>query len=122
MHISDTTGQQRTRRPPLMNSHRAARGVVVTCPRSHETDPRRHDSVTREAIAQKLAALKGYEYAGDYEALADYNGKVYFVPADTLVMDAAHALGARTEDDLFGGVVPYAFVATKSITHPLADA
>ncbi|MDP8993589.1 MAG: DUF3182 family protein [Pseudomonadota bacterium] len=29
------------------------------------------------------------------------------------------ALGIRGEDDLFGGVVPHAFVASKAITHPL---
>ena len=27
----------------------------------------------------------------------------------------------RTEDDLFGGVVPHPFVATKAITHPLVE-
>lgn len=121
MRISDTTGHERTGRLQVADSRRAARGVVVTCPRSGEMDPRRHECVTRRAIAEKLAALKGYEYAGDHDPAADYDGKVYFVPAETLVgIDAAHAMGVRTEDDLFGGVVPFAFVGTKSITHPLA--
>jgi hypothetical protein len=31
------------------------------------------------------------------------------------------SLGIRNEDDLFGGVVPHPFVATKTITHPLID-
>src|SRR5207237_998497 len=31
-------------------------------------------------------------------------------------------LGVIAEDDLFGGVVPYPFVATKAITHPLVEA
>jgi hypothetical protein len=39
-----------------------------------------------------------------------------------LTSDAAARLGIRDEDDLFGGVVPSPFVATKTITHPLADA
>jgi hypothetical protein len=42
------------------------------------------------------------------------------VPSRTLVgVEAARALGIRGEDDLFGGVVPHPFVATKTITHPL---
>ena len=36
-------------------------------------------------------------------------------------LDTARALGIRGEDDLFGGVVPFPFVATKTITHPLID-
>ena len=34
-------------------------------------------------------------------------------------LEAAAQLGVRTEDDVFGGVVPTAFAATKTITHPL---
>jgi hypothetical protein len=44
------------------------------------------------------------------------------VPSDTLVgLDAAAALGVRGEHDLFGGVVPHPFVATKAITHSLVQ-
>ena len=46
----------------------------------------------------------------------------YVVPDATIAsLDAARALGIRGEDDLFGGVVPFPFVATKTITHPLID-
>ena len=46
----------------------------------------------------------------------------YVVPDVTIdSLDAARALGIRGEDDLFGGVVPFPFVATKTITHPLID-
>ncbi|MEJ8814613.1 DUF3182 family protein [Variovorax ureilyticus] len=41
------------------------------------------------------------------------------MPSDTLHVDAAAALGIRGPDDLFGGVVPHLFVASKVITHPL---
>ena len=44
------------------------------------------------------------------------------MPSDTLVGAAAAALGVRGKDDLFGAVVSHPFVATKSITHALADA
>jgi hypothetical protein len=43
----------------------------------------------------------------------------YVVPSDTLLRQAAAALGVRDPADLFGGVVPFPFVGTKSITHPL---
>ena len=80
----------------------------------------RHDGVTLAAIATRLAALKGYHFAGEYDPADRPSGRLYFVPGTTLVgVAAANALGVRTEDDLFGGVVPHPFVATKAITHPL---
>jgi hypothetical protein len=70
-------------------------------------------------MARRLAALKRYDFAGAYDAATAYDGPLYFVPSHTLVgIDAACKLGIRTVDDLFGGVVPYSFVATKAITHP----
>ncbi len=78
-----------------------------------------HERVTRAEIAQRLAALLGFAYAGDYDPSAIYPGRVYFVPSDTLVgLETAARLGIRAEHHLFGGVVPYPFVATKLITHP----
>ena len=51
---------------------------------------------------------------------AHFPGRVYFVPSDTLIgVENAARLGIAGEQDLFGGVVPYPFVATKAITHPL---
>ncbi len=42
------------------------------------------------------------------------------MPGDTLVGRAlADELGIRDEHDLFGGVVPFPFVATKALTHQL---
>src|SRR5262245_42751404 len=94
------------------------RGTVVTytaAARAHL-----HDGVTQAALAARLAALKGYHFAGEYDPADRPSGRVYFVPGATLVgVAAADALGVRTEDDLFGGVVPHPFVATKAITHPL---
>jgi Protein of unknown function (DUF3182) len=80
-----------------------------------------HDSVTRTAVARRLAAIKGFQFAGEYDATIRYPGPVYFVPGETLVDAEAAELGIRSEHDLFGGVVPYAFVGTKAITHPLVE-
>jgi Protein of unknown function (DUF3182) len=83
---------------------------------------RAHERSTRAEIARRLAALKGYDFAGPYDSARSYAGGLYVVPSDTLVGPEAQALGIRDEHDLFGGVVPYRFAATKAITHPLVEA
>jgi Protein of unknown function (DUF3182) len=96
------------------------RDAVVTCTAADRAH--RHDGVTQAAIATRLAALKGYHFAGEYDTADRPSGRVYFVPGATMVgVAAANALGVRTEADLFGGVVPHHFVATKAITHALVE-
>jgi hypothetical protein len=81
-----------------------------------------HERATRVELAKRLAALKGLTYADEYDPAACYRGRIYFAPSDTLAnLDEANHLGIRTEHDLFGGVVPHPFIATKVITHPLVD-
>ncbi len=99
----------------------AGRGIVVQYPDTRGDRPDGHENVTRTAIAKKLAALKGYDYAGKYDPASGYDGPLYFVPDDTLTVERGREIGIRSEEDLFGGVVPYPFVATKTITHPLVD-
>ena len=99
------------------------RGVVVTYALAAAFDRDSHEARTREGIAKKLAELKGFEFAGEYDPSSRYDGSVYFVPSDVLAsIEAAQALGIHSEDDPFGGVVPHGFAATKVITHPLFDA
>ncbi len=99
---------------------RAPGGVVVVYSPDGSGFAQRHEWATRAGIAERLAALKGFAFSGEHDPSAHGPGPVYFVPSDTLVgVEAARALGVRGEDDLFGGVVPHAFVATKAITHPL---
>src|SRR5262245_17695269 len=101
---------------------RPAHGVVVTYSPTDPDHARSHEGVTWAAISRTLAALKGYDFAGEYDPSRRYPGRVYFVPSDALAgVEAARQLGVHTEDDLFGGVVPRAFVATKVITHPLVE-
>src|SRR6266404_5761092 len=97
-----------------------SRGTVVTysCRAS-----RAHESVTLRELARRLAAIKGYDFAEEFNCARHYPGPLYFVPNDTLVgIDTAQKLGIRNEQDLFGGVVPFAFAATKTITHALPAA
>jgi uncharacterized protein DUF3182 len=78
-----------------------------------------HERKVQEQIARKLAALKGYRFAGTHDAGTAYSGRLYFVPSKTLTIDEAVHLGIHSEADLFGGVVPLPFVASKAITHSL---
>ena len=80
-----------------------------------------HKWITLLSIGRKLARIK--ECAFHDEPPADPwadREKYYYVPAETLSRDQhPDEAAAWTVDDLFGGVVPYAFVATKAIVHGL---
>ena len=91
---------------------RAPAGRVVL----HGARESGHEGRTHLLIATALARLKGYALAGEP---GDTAGHAYFVPANTLVGPEAEEIGITGEDDLFGGVVPHGFVATKAITHGL---
>jgi hypothetical protein len=95
-------------------------GTVVTYAPQGGDGLTEHEIAARVAVAKALAELKGFAFGGAYSAAMRRNSALYFVPSTTLLSDEARALGIRSEDDFFGGVVPYPFVATKSIAHPLA--
>ena len=95
------------------------RRVVVTLRSRDPGGPLGHDVVSCRAIAERLASAMHAEYAGEFDPDASYPGRRYFVPDDALDAPRAKELGIVTPGDLYGGVVPHAFVATKAITHPL---
>ena len=74
-----------------------------------------HERVGLRYFGRRLAALLGYEFQG--KGGLQHGG--YYLPADTLDAGQAAAHGIRGPEDLFGGVVPHAFVATKLISHGL---
>jgi hypothetical protein len=79
-----------------------------------------HEHATRNDLARRLAALKGCAYAGAYDDRYPYARAPYFVPSNTVTdPGVAQGLGIDGVHDLFGGVVPHAFIATKAITHPV---
>jgi hypothetical protein len=78
-----------------------------------------HDRIGRRRIARHIAGVIGCPFAGEYDPAARYPRPLYFVPEDTVPSAIAATLGIRSQEDLFGGVVPWPFVATKIITHPL---
>lgn len=104
---------------PLHPQHDAARGCVVLGVGSDAAHSA-HEAAAHAAIAQQLADLLGYEFAGAYVPGRRYPGPLYFVPGDVLVgLPAAAACGIGSAQDLFGGVVPERVLASKAITHPL---
>ncbi|HEY8609650.1 MAG TPA: DUF3182 family protein [Noviherbaspirillum sp.] len=104
-----------------MSNASAPGGVVVVLANKAGGKECAHERQARETLAQRIAALKGYTYAGHHDRDGKYAGHVYFVPGDTLTsVHDAHRIGVHGEHDLFGGVVPHPHVATKTITHPLA--
>lgn len=94
--------------------------IVVVYSQRPPGNPQGHESTSQNRIAARVAALLGCAYGGEYDAAAQYDLPLYFVPRET-ISDAAQAarLGVRNEHDLFGGVVPQPYVASKVITHPL---
>lgn len=67
--------------------------------------------------------MLGMQFGGEYQERSNYTGRRYFLPSDTLIgMDLAKSLGIATENDLFGGVAPHAFIPTKAISHPVLGA
>jgi hypothetical protein len=99
----------------------ASGSVVVYHNRGREA-PSKHEAASLHHIANKLAGIKGYARAGNYDSIRDYSGKLYFLPTATVTdRETARRIGIRDEDDLFGGVVARPYMATKAITHPLVD-
>ena len=106
-------------KPHASRASRTARTVVLFSCGAH-ADPAGHEHISRLCLAQKLAALLDYQFGGEFEPGRDYGAPPYFIPDDTLASLAlADQLGIRDHSTLFGGVVPFPFVATKTITHPL---
>ena len=94
--------------------------IVVIHSRQPVANPQGHECSSQNRIAEKVAALLGFSYGGEYDAAATYPLPLYFVPRETVPdMALAARLGIRGPDDLFGGVVPQPHVASKVITHPL---
>lgn len=76
-----------------------------------------HELRSHEHVATRLARLLDLPYSGVYGA--GDTGRPYLVPADTLELSEAAALGVHSEADLFGGIVAQPYMGGKTISHPL---
>lgn len=83
--------------------------------------PTGHNHLSRLALCTKIAELRGANIASEPQQ-GETPGRPYFVPAQPLTSADAAALGIADEGDLFGGVVPHAYMTSKCITHPLVRA
>ena len=80
-------------------------GLVVAYQNFEQGYATSHERATCNELARRLAALKGFEFAGDHDPSAEYPGRLYFVPRRTLVnVDGIGEFGIASEDDLFGGL------------------
>ena len=95
----------------------APRSVVTVCASGHPRSG--HEHASQAWVAERLAQLLGWDYAGSFDPSRPTAFRPYFVPDETLTAAQAARLGIEGEDDLFGGVVPHPFVASKVITHGL---
>ena len=107
--------------PPADRIPRQATGPVLFLHCAGNERPDGHETTTKTALAHAVAQLLGRSYGGHFRDDLAYPEAPYFVPGDTLTLPDATRFGIRDAGDLFGGVVPQAFVATKSITHALPD-
>ena len=80
-----------------------------------------HIRAAQQELGHRIASLVDCPFEGAYTPDRGVADRPYFIPGDTLHVATADRLGIAGENDLFGGVVPEPFVATKSITHSLID-
>jgi len=104
----------------LRHRRMQSENIVVTLPASGSRPG--HERTAHAVMARQLATMLGYAFAGDYDPQRSRSGHIYFVPQSTLLREESRQLGIRDEHDLYGGVVPDYFVATKAITHAAIDA
>lgn len=110
------TGPLAARAAPRLHRHSTV--SVLAC----RAGAREHERASCVGVARELARLTGCRFERCLDASSPAAPAGYLVPDDTLVgLDAARRWGIVGVDDLFGGVVPHAFVATKVITHRLVD-
>src|SRR5882757_3776745 len=96
-------------------------GVVVVYFSSLGGRLSNHQKIMLEADAKAIAKIKQYEFGDSHHSQYVDSDHVFFVPDDTLLLNEASSLGIRGANDLFGGIVPHAFVKTKAISHPLVS-
>lgn len=100
---------------PSRPQHKA--GVVLMY---DGVDAPEHEQAVHQGLAIRLATLLGARFIDEDEAAHASDSNLYYLPSRTLIDSPRHALlGIRSEQDLFGGVVDYPFMATKAISHPL---
>jgi len=77
-----------------------------------------HEIASLRVAAERMAARLGLDCEVVSAPCRDAEGR-YWIPASTLSTGEAAELGIFDGSQLWGGVVPFDFVATKLVSHPL---
>ena len=106
--MSDAEGKPSPAAPRLLVTHGCRKGGY-------------HPDITHTNLAQHLAAILQYDFAGAFEDLP-LQGTLYHFPRATLVgREIASRFKLAGEEDLFGGWVSHEHMATKAVVHPLVS-
>jgi len=90
--------------------------VVLLDTREHTPE---HEHAVHLKLAAGLAQLLGCAVVQPAQPPSSADN-YYYLPTETLIGPDRHAaMGIRTEQDLFGGLVSHPYMATKAISHPL---
>jgi hypothetical protein len=101
---------------PLM----ALNGDKVVCISCTPSATQQHDCEAHREVGRMISRLLSWEYEEKLAQLSQPVASRYCVPDQTWGEADAVRWGIANERDMFGGVVPYPFVGTKAICHPLA--
>jgi len=94
----------------------AKTAVVLLDTREHTPE---HERAVHLKLAEGLARLLGCPHVQPTR-LPVATDNYYCIPTETLTdTEQAASLGIVSESDLFGGLVPCPYMATKAISHPL---
>lgn len=107
--------------PVLHGGNAGGSGTVLALMAPGSQRSSEHERAALERHSQAIAALLGWRAGGWHDPARPCPGPLYVVPNETLSAAQAAQLGIAGPDDLFGGVVPHGFVATKVISHPLVS-
>ncbi|KRD23614.1 MULTISPECIES: DUF3182 family protein [unclassified Acidovorax] len=111
----------RSHLPVARQDIRGTREVVMPFTRGLAGHTSHHEIATRAEVARRIAHMKGCGVSDELPQ-ALWPARTYLIPSETVVgLELAKSIGLHGEDDLFGGVVPHAFIASKAITHPLVS-
>lgn len=86
----------------------------------HKNEPE-HERVGHIDLGRRLSLILGRTFKGHHNGSWSYTDRdPYLIATDTIIgLEHAKALGIQDETRLFGGVVPFPFISTKAITHPV---
>ncbi|UCZ85471.1 DUF3182 family protein [Pseudomonas sp. L5B5] len=97
-----------------MLEHSSNKRVVAHC----HADAPTHERQTNLNLARWLAEILDWPFDGAWQEPMPLTG-MYLVPTRTLVGEQRRELGVEGVEDLLGGHVEQAFMASKAISHPL---